>query len=91
MVYKIMPNVAYGWTIVLALYYLVPNKESKLMAFIDKYSYGIYLFHSPLIYIAFTYAPNIEPWLMFAINFFIMGGLALLLSYLVKSRKLIYI
>ena len=91
LVAKVLPNAVYGLAIVLLLYYLVPNKENKVMSFFDKYSYGIYLFHSPLIYIAFTYAPNIEPWLMFVINFLGMGSVALLLSYIIKSRNIIKI
>ena len=91
LVIKVMLNVVYGLAIVLTLYYLVPNKENKFMSFFDKYSYGIYLFHSPLIYIAYTYAPNINPLLMFAINFFGMGGVALFISFIVKSRNIINI
>lgn len=91
LVLKVMPNVVYGLAIVLTLYYFVPNKENKFMSFFDKYSYGIYLFHSPLIYIAYTYAPNINPLLMFTINFFGMGGVAFLLSYIIKSRNIINI
>lgn len=91
LIVSVLPNVVYGLAIVLTLYCIVPNKENKVMSFIDKYSYGIYLFHSPLIYIAFTYAPNIDPLKMFFINFFLMGGVALLLSYIVKSRNIIKI
>ena len=91
LVAKVLPNVIYSLAIVMILYYLVPNKENKVMSFFDKYSYGIYLFHSPLIYIAFTYAPNISPLLMFAINFIIMGSVALLLSHIVKSQNIIKI
>ena len=91
LVLKFMPHFVYGLVIVLALYYLVPNKENKFMTFFDRYSYGLYLFHSPLIYIAYTYSPNINPLLMFTINFFGMGGVALLLSYIVKSHNIINI
>lgn len=91
LVAKVLPNVIYSLAIVMILYYLVPNNENKVMSFFDKYSYGIYLFHSPLIYLAFTYAPNISPLLMFAINFIVMGSVALLLSYIVKSRNIIKI
>lgn len=91
LVIMVMPSFVYGLIIVLTLYFFVPNIENKFMSFFDKYSYGLYLFHSPLIYIAYTYAPNINPLLMFTINFFGMGGVALLLSYIVKSRNIINI
>lgn len=41
--------------IVAFLYCVVPDKEFRWLSEIDRHSYGIYLFHSPLIYITYTY------------------------------------
>lgn len=66
--------------ITLTCYLFAPSTSGKLMNRISKNSFGIYLFHSPLIYITFTYMLNATPSAVFAVNFFIFGTLTYLLS-----------
>lgn len=70
--------------ILLTLYAMMPEKTNGFTDFISKYSFGIYLFHSPLIYITFAYMADLNPVFVVTINLAIWGGLATLLSYLVS-------
>lgn len=61
------------------------------MEYISKRSYGIYLIHSPLIYITYTYIPNANPIIIFLINFFVGGFISLLFTNLIGNSKLRFI
>ena len=39
-------------------YMIIPKKSGSLTTFLAKYSFGIYLFHSPLVYITYSFIPN---------------------------------
>ena len=71
--------------IILLIYSIIPNKKNKIMQFFALYSFGIYLFHSPLIYISFSFLPNIHPMLMLFINFVLFGSVAILLTKIIKK------
>lgn len=73
---------------VAVLYYIVPDRTNKLTRKIDEDSYGIYLFHSPLIYITCTYLLNANPILVLFINFIVFGGFSMTLTELVRKTKL---
>ena len=66
--------------IVVLLYFIMTNKYNRCLAFLGKYSFGIYLFHSPLTYITYTYIPNANPLVVVFINFMLFGSVALMLS-----------
>ena len=76
---------------VAGLYYIVPDRTNKLTRKIDEDSYGIYLFHSPLIYVTCTYLLNANPLLVLFINFIVFGGLSMILTELVRKTKLKFI
>lgn len=73
---------------VATLYYIVPDRTNKLTRKLDEDSFGIYLFHSPLIFITCAYMLNANPILVVFINFVVFGGLAILLTELVRKTKL---
>lgn len=73
------------------IYQIISNKENKIIQIISENSYGIYLIHSPLIYITYTYLTNINPIMVVFINFVIFGIIALLLSILIRRTKLKFI
>lgn len=82
----------YSSIIVIGVFYFItPKKTTPTVKFISDNSYGLYLFHSPLIYITATFIPNCSPWLMVFINFVIFGGIALGLSVLCSRTYLKYI
>ena len=73
---------------VLTFYLCVPNKQNAILGFLSKYSFGIYLIHSPLVYITYTYFANANPGLVFILNFFVFGLVAILLSMLLTNSPL---
>ena len=70
-----------------AVYGLVPNSINDSWIALSKYSFGIYLFHSPLIYITYSFFNNKNPLLVVFLNFIVFGVLALLLSMLIDKTK----
>lgn len=62
---------------VVALYEVMPAGSGPVTEFLAPRSFGLYLFHSPLVYITYTYWSYLNPLLVFAINFFVMGSIAL--------------
>lgn len=73
--------------VVILCYILIPNNSTKIVAAISKNSYGIYLFHSPMIYITALCCPNINPWMMLFINFFVFGGVAYAMTDAISKSK----
>lgn len=70
---------------VLCCFYIMPNNKCDIVNKVSRYAYGIYLFHSPLIYITAIYFPNINPWLMLGINFILFGGIAYCLAIMLSK------
>lgn len=70
---------------------VLPDRKLPVMPEISKESFGIYLFHSPLIYITFTYLPNIHPLLMLLINFGCFGSLAFMMNRVLKKTPIRYL
>ncbi len=77
--------------LVLLLYNLIPCKESKIMKTIDNHSFGMYLFHSPLIYITYSYMANVNPFVVVFINFILFGTLSYILTRIIKNTKFKFI
>lgn len=69
-------------------YGAMPEKTCSLVQRIDRNSFGIYLFHSPLIYITFASIPNAHPAIVVFINLVIFGAAAFGLTELVRKTKL---
>lgn len=70
------------------------NLQSFRNSFIDcisNNSFGIYLLHSPLIYITYTFVKDINPLFVVILNFILFGTIALLLSILLKKTRLKFI
>lgn len=70
------------------IYGTMPGKSSSIVEKIDRNSFGIYLFHSPLIYITFASIPNVHPGIVVFVNFIIFGLTAFGLTELVRRTKL---
>ena len=73
---------------IFSIYLLVPNRTNKVIERISQDSFGIYLFHSPLIYISFTFFPDINPIIMIIVNFAVFGSLAMGMTELLRKLKL---
>lgn len=76
-----------SFVIVGVTYLLMPNKEFKWMSRIDKRSFGIYLLHSPLIYITFTLIPNASPFMVVSANL-LFAGVAYWLTGVIQNSRL---
>ena len=72
---------------VVSLYYIMPDSKSVILERISKNSYGIYLFHSPMLYIVFYYFGFLKPFEMVLINFFILFALSYLMTELLRLSK----
>lgn len=73
---------------VLNAYGTMPEKSCSLVEKIDRNSFGVYLFHSPLIYITFANIPNAHPAIVVFINLVVFGAAAYSLTALVRKTKL---
>ncbi|MBP3841849.1 MAG: acyltransferase [Bacilli bacterium] len=62
--------------------------NSNIIKYISNNSYGLYLFHSPLIYISFRFFPNINPIFMLVINFIIYPIICFLILKIIRILKL---
>lgn len=67
------------------LFLATPLINSKAIHFLDQNSFGIYLFHSPMVYITYTYCATIHPVAMFGINVFAFGSIATILVLLFRK------
>lgn len=76
---------------VLAIFLTMPNKNNKILSILSKNSFGIYLIHSPLVYLTYTYMPNAPVLFVVILNFLIFGGLALLTTVMIRKTKLRFI
>lgn len=76
-----------GLTII-NLFELIPKKTNIFLDKLGQNSFGIYLFHSPLVYITFAIIPNASPILVVIINFVIGGVIAFLLTELFRNINL---
>ncbi len=70
------------------IYGLVNVKTYPFVRNIARNSFGIYLFHSPLIYITFANIPNAHPAIVVFINLCICGAVALGLTEILRKTKL---
>lgn len=66
----------------------MPSLDCSIIKAISKNSFGLYLFHSPLIYFAFMLCPDINPLWMLVINFGVCGIIAFMLTALVRKAHL---
>lgn len=70
-------------------YTFASDKENKLLSYISKNSFGVYLFHSPLIYITYTYLNNTSPIIVVLVNFCGFGFCALGLTMLLRKNSVL--
>lgn len=70
---------------------IIINKLALIMGRISKASYGLYLFHSPLIYITYTYFRDVHPLLVFGLNFLVFGYVAFFVTQLFNHNRLKWI
>lgn len=77
--------------VVYLFYLIIPNKESVILNAISRNSFGMYLFHSPLIYITFTFFPNASPYKVVLLNFVVFGIISYYLTEFARKCKIGFI
>jgi peptidoglycan/LPS O-acetylase OafA/YrhL len=77
--------------LVTSIYVNAPKKENTIMNIISEHSFGIYLIHSPLIYITFAYMLNANPIIVVTLNFVIFGTIAFAISHFIKKTPVKFI
>lgn len=73
---------------IITIYQIMPNKTNKIISKISEDSFGIYLFHSPLIYITYSYLADANPIIVIFLNFIIFGSFSLLITEILRKTKL---
>lgn len=73
---------------IINIYGAMPRRTCGIVEKVDQNSFGIYLFHSPLIYFTFSLIPNASPIIVIFINFIIFGAFAYGLTGLIRKTKL---
>lgn len=70
------------------IYLCVPNQYNQILDLISKNSFGMYLIHSPLIYITFTFFKNSSPIVVVFLNLVVWGSVSYILTILIRKVKL---
>lgn len=93
--YLILPNqilgLFAGLLSVLFIYQTIPENNNQIINKISENSFGIYLFHSPLVYITYAYIPNAMPLWVVLLNLVVFGILSFYLSEGIKKTKLKFV
>lgn len=72
---------------VITCYLIIPNKNNKIGILLSENSFGIYLIHSPLVYITYRFFSECIPCFVVGLNFILWGGISLVASiYLRRTR-----
>ena len=77
--------------LLLSLYNIVPNKKIGFLNYISENSFGLYLFHSPMLYPIFNYAPNINIIIMLINNIIIIPIICISIIALIRKIKISFI
>ena len=66
----------------------LPLLEQKFLEYIGRISYGVYIYHVPIIYTIFTYMPNVTFWIRTLLAFAVTIGVAAL-SYHILEKPIL--
>lgn len=76
---------------VLAMYICIPDNTNRVMKFISKNSFGIYLFHSPMVYVTFKIWADANPFFVILFNMICLGTIATLLTIVLRHIPVAFI
>ncbi len=63
------------------------NKENKIINVISKDSFGIYLFHSPMLYMLFRYGGDMNPATVILIGFAVIMPVTIAMTELIRKTR----
>lgn len=75
-------------SIIITLYLVIPDREFGIAKSLSRNSYGMYLFHSPLIYATFLFALDYPPVIVVSINFLVWGSVAYFMTVAIRKTPL---
>jgi len=87
LIYNIKFIVLIKLVLVFASFVVIPNSQNKFADFLSKNSFGIYLFHSPLIYITFCFGLYWNPVYVILLNI-AFGGIACIITMFIRITPL---
>lgn len=72
--------------IVLALFLYIPDGPARSISWLDKNSMGLFLFHSPIIYVLYDrFAMSLTPLAMVTLNFFVSIIISILITIFLRK------
>ena len=87
----VKPNILFvnisSFTIIIVCYLITLSIKNRVLQGISSASFGMYLFHSPLVYLTYTFLNNSNPFIVVGINFFVFGTLGYLLTNIIRRSK----
>lgn len=76
---------------IICLYSVMTSKDNKAIQLISNNSYGIYLFHSPFVYVTYKYMIDYTPVIVVFTNIVIFGSLSILMTRGIRVSKFRFI
>ncbi len=74
--------------LVVMIWRIIPEKQNGILECLSKNSFGIYLFHSPLIYVTLRFFSQKSPTFTIGLNFIAFGFASLVLTEIVRRIRL---
>ena len=81
-------NYIFATLLIIEIYECMPNKSNRVINFLDNNSFGLYLIHSPLVYVWFYYFKNGNPYLVSFCTLVIGGIISLGIIYIIRKLHL---
>lgn len=78
-------------SLVYIIFWSIPARQSKLMNYFDKNSFGIYLLHSPLLLFGLTHFSNYPPHIYIILQLTIVTALSILIILVIRRAGIRWI
>lgn len=72
---------------IIACFTSMSNRKCVILQFISRNSFGIYLFHSPMLYIVFCYLSWLDPVSIILLNLFFCVAVSIFITTLIRKNK----
>lgn len=73
------------------LYSILSADNNKLIEAVAKNSFGMYLIHSPLVYVTYAFWGNSNPFLVVALNFIVFGIFSYIATELLSRTRISFV
>ena len=76
---------------VISVYAFMPDQTNRITEAVSRYSFGLYLFHSPLVYITYTFLADANPMIVVGLNLVGGGLLAAIVTYMIRRSPVSFV